>query len=869
MYAGGDEPAAMGGATASEDGQAVQSVIPTCGKTEALNCQGDQEPSIWFADLDEDGFGDIGDYVCSCAEVSGRVENSDDCDDEDAVVHPGAEDICGDGVDNDCDFLIDNGTENLVTWYLDRDGDGFGDPDQSLESCAQVGASALVAGDCNDFDAAIHPDAPEVCDPFDVDEDCSGAADDADEGLADEDKTAWYLDGDEDGYGSGDPIMRCNQPEGRVTDDSDCNDENGDIHPGAEEICDEAQTDENCNGSADDLDSTVAAGSLSAWYLDSDVDSYGDANQMVASCLAPAGYVENFDDCDDTDKSLSQFVEYYYDSDGDGYGADSLQPGGGYLQSCSDHLAIGSTESGTYSIQPFEEMPGRNLTVECDMVADSGGWTLVFSHDFAAAGELFTDSDEAALKNPEDPSASLYSILGYLSSFEREEENFEFRLEWPGSDYAAHTWYQGTNPVGYSFVQDYEETSAPQADFGGWGGLALSSTSLSFLDGSPNATTRYFSVGAFESISQEGIEGLPGPGLVPVDSVRLWVRKGRARVVQACAMPDGYQTDVSDCYPEDAFSYPGAPDICDGRINDCTADALNESGMTFTYSETGVVEDLTSQAAAGTRDSPEYITIPGDGTVRICPGNWYTGFYVKDLTLSVVGVDADGSSGRDSVALLYDSPWISQIYSSDSFLSVSGLTFGDSTGVVNLVTAIASVGSNGTLSVDDVDFVNLTANTDTIANTPGVYVNKAKAVSITNTTFDNCAAGTGVVQIRSSPLTMSNVHFANSGRASASGVFHFDSANKTATLTGVTFQANTGNQGSALYVKAGTVTMNGGWFKNNTAEHGYGGAIRLAGTDSTLVGTSVGFSGNSPYDMYSKVSFSSKTDLDCNNLTCN
>ena len=46
----------------------------------------------------------------------------DDCDDNNASVHPGMEEIC-DGVDNNCDGQIDE--EVLMTFYVDSDGDGL------------------------------------------------------------------------------------------------------------------------------------------------------------------------------------------------------------------------------------------------------------------------------------------------------------------------------------------------------------------------------------------------------------------------------------------------------------------------------------------------------------------------------------------------------------------------------------------------------------------------------------------------------------------------------------------------------------------------------------------------------------------------
>ena len=63
------------------------------------------------------------------------------------------------------------------TRYADTDGDGYGDPDTSEIDCE---GTVEDATDCDDGDAAIHPDATEWCD--DTDDDCDGVlpADEAD-----------------------------------------------------------------------------------------------------------------------------------------------------------------------------------------------------------------------------------------------------------------------------------------------------------------------------------------------------------------------------------------------------------------------------------------------------------------------------------------------------------------------------------------------------------------------------------------------------------------------------------------------------------------------------------------------------------------
>lgn len=82
-----------------------------------------------------------------------------DCDDSNPNVNPGASEVCGNGLDDDCDGQVDEGCSSTT----DADGDGY---------TAQV--------DCDDSNASIHPNAPEVCNGLDdncdgvVDEGCGG-----------------------------------------------------------------------------------------------------------------------------------------------------------------------------------------------------------------------------------------------------------------------------------------------------------------------------------------------------------------------------------------------------------------------------------------------------------------------------------------------------------------------------------------------------------------------------------------------------------------------------------------------------------------------------------------------------------------------
>jgi hypothetical protein len=68
----------------------------------------------------------------------------EDCNDTEGSVHPGAVELC-DGMDNDCDGVVDEDVDN--TWYEDADGDGYGDPGTATQSC-EAPAGAVATGTC-------------------------------------------------------------------------------------------------------------------------------------------------------------------------------------------------------------------------------------------------------------------------------------------------------------------------------------------------------------------------------------------------------------------------------------------------------------------------------------------------------------------------------------------------------------------------------------------------------------------------------------------------------------------------------------------------------------------------------------------------
>jgi predicted outer membrane repeat protein len=276
-----------------------------------------------------------------------------DCDDTRPDVLPGAVELC-DGLDQDCDGVVDDEATDAIRWWPDADLDGFGDSTVGgVLRCTAASGEVDNDLDCDDTDDASFPhpwsadaDGDGFGDPATTRLACQAPAgwvsddtdcDDAD-GAVNPD-TTWYGDVDGDGVGvAANQLVQCPRPTGFVLVDGDCAPTDAAVHPGADETCD--GTDQDCDGVVDDDPIDGAPG-----YADEDGDGFGGA--AIRACGA---VTTTPGDCDDTDASVFP-------------GADDA-PGDGIDQDCDGEDVFPADDTRTWSPPAPEAEPPTGCSCE-------------------------------------------------------------------------------------------------------------------------------------------------------------------------------------------------------------------------------------------------------------------------------------------------------------------------------------------------------------------------------------------------------------------------------------------------------------------------------------------------------------------------
>ena len=558
----------------------------------------------WYADSDGDGYGGEQFELEACERPDGYVENHSDCDDNEATVHPGADEVC-DGIDNDCEGTVDgDDATDALTWYEDGDGDGYGTASGVETACDPPAGFALHDGDCDDadpaynpgaleadctdpndyncdgsvgyddidgdgfaaceecddLDADIHEDAAETCDG--VDNDCDGWIDDVDPDVTG--TTAWFADADGDGHGGTQfQVSACAAPAGYVSSSDDCDDLDSTSFPGAAEVCDLADND--CDGDTDE-------GVGTDWYQDFDGDGYGNGSVSSSACSAPSGYVANALDCDDLSASTSpaayeicdgadndcdgttdeadalNATTWYVDADSDGYGSST-----GSTTSCDAPSGYSASATDCDDVDPAVN-PGA--TEFCDAVDNDCDGTTD-EDDASDASTWYADLDSDGFGSASDTSVACNQPAGFVGdSTDCDDTN-------------------ASTPTGGTEVCDFADNDCD---------------GTIDEDDATDALTWY--------------EDTDGDGYGDA-----------ASTATACIQPAGYAGNSNDCDDTNSSVSPGLSETCDGLDNNCdgTADegALGQ-GLSCPGSDCQAI--LTDNAAAP--DGTYYLDPDGGGTFQ-------------------------------------------------------------------------------------------------------------------------------------------------------------------------------------------------------------------------------------------------------------
>jgi large repetitive protein len=399
----------------------------------------DADPSAigqttWYADTDNDSFGDAAVTLFTCIATPPFIANSTDCDDAEVTTHPGAPESC-DAVDSNCDGDIVDGFDdfdadgNPDCNDLDDDGDGLSDLDEALAGTNPLNADSDGDGQGdlqevgNDANAPTDSDNDTVPDALDTDDDGDGIDSVVESfGDTDGDTIPNALDDDSDGdgmtdleEGSGDadgdgtPNFIDTDSDGNgIEDGTDGNgDQDNDGIPDFLDVDDEdgPAGDPDQDGLSNDTEALLGTDPNNADSDNDGLDDYAEVgNPLQPSDSDSDGTIDALDTDDDGD-GISTLDELAADADGDGV-ADPDADGDtvpNYLDEDSDGDGMsdefeGDGDLDTDGIPDYLDLDSDDdgIADEVEGDGDVDGDGIPNAYDLDSDGDGDTDQDEGA-----------------------------------------------------------------------------------------------------------------------------------------------------------------------------------------------------------------------------------------------------------------------------------------------------------------------------------------------------------------------------------------------------------------------------------------------------------------------------------------
>ncbi|MBN2799316.1 MAG: hypothetical protein JXX28_09240 [Deltaproteobacteria bacterium] len=345
-----------------------------------------------------------------------------------------------------------------------------------------------------------------------------------------------------------------------VLSDLDCDDTDADAHPGADERCDGVDNDCDAEIDEDPVDAPT-------WYADADSDGYGDPDTSWEACEAPVDFVDNAEDCDDTNPTFHPGAPETDCTDANDYNCDGSV---GYADADADGVpACEDCDDRRADVLPGADELCDGADNDCDALVDE---------DAVDAETWYADLDHDGHADPDNAVRACEAPAGWLATADDCDDLAS--SVYPGADELcdgadndcdggvdhnaidATPWYADADGDRYGDpLAEVIGCEAPQGyvdDHSDCDDTAPSTRpgAVELCDGADNDCDG--------SVDEEALDAptwyTDGDG----DSYGL-----DGSGVRACAQPEGSAARAGDCDDTSAARFPTNPEVCDGVDNNC------------------------------------------------------------------------------------------------------------------------------------------------------------------------------------------------------------------------------------------------------------------------------------------------------------